>query len=109
MSSFVNPIAQAVGSTIFAAILLCLGAAILHADEARPLKTTDGSAGHCRIYFGCLPAFTKERGRLNESRVDALNRLLYNCIYAYRLTERRPRLSAISASALPPLVIFPLF
>jgi len=65
MSSFVNPIAQTVGSVILAAVLLCLGAAILHADEARPLKTTEAGPFHCRIYFGCLPTFAKERSRLN--------------------------------------------
>jgi hypothetical protein len=53
-----NPIAQFVGAALLAVLMLCLSAAILRADEGH-------SAKHCRIYFGCLPDLTKQRGPLN--------------------------------------------
>jgi len=65
MSSFVNTIAQTAGSAVLAAVLLCLGAAILHADEARPLRPTEAGPAHCRMYFGCMPDLARTRGRLN--------------------------------------------
>ena len=39
--------------------LLCLSAAVLRADEARPAPK------QCRMYFGCLPDLAKQRGPLN--------------------------------------------
>ena len=54
-----NPIAQLAGSVLLAVMLLCLSAAILHADEPQP------GPKHCRMYFGCLPDLAKMSGRLN--------------------------------------------
>ena len=54
-----NPIAQLAGSVLLAVALLCLSAAILHADEPQP------SPKHCRMYFGCLPDLAKMRARLD--------------------------------------------
>jgi hypothetical protein len=65
MSSFANPVAQAAKSAALAAVLLGLSAAVLRADESRPGKTADAGPVHCRMYFGCLPVFAKEHGRLN--------------------------------------------
>jgi hypothetical protein len=53
------------GSALLAALLLCLSAAILRADESRPSTTVDAGPKHCRMYFGCMPAFAKPRGPLN--------------------------------------------
>ena len=57
-----NPIAQLAGSALLAVMLLCLSAAVLSAEEGRATKT---ETMHCRMYFGCLPGFTKARGPLN--------------------------------------------
>ena len=65
MPSIVNPTVPAAWSAVLAAILLCLGATILRADEGRLVKPGDAGSAHCRIYFGCLPVFAKERGRFN--------------------------------------------
>jgi len=57
-----NPFAQLAGSALLAALLLCLSAAVLSADEGRTTKT---ETMHCRMYFGCLPSFTKMRSPIN--------------------------------------------
>ncbi len=59
-----TPIAQFAGSALLAVLLLCLSPAILRADESRP-ATAEAGPKHCRIYFGCLPVFTKQDSRLN--------------------------------------------
>jgi hypothetical protein len=46
-----------------AAIALCLSAAILRADEARPIAS---SHLQCRMYFGCLPVLSKEHGHVRQ-------------------------------------------
>ena len=57
-----NPIAQLAGSALLAAMLLCLSAAVLSAEEGRASKS---EAMHCRMYFGCLPDLARMRGRFN--------------------------------------------
>jgi hypothetical protein len=59
------PIAQFAGSALLAILLLCLGTAVLRADGSRPATAVEASPKHCRIYFGCLPVFTKPDSRLN--------------------------------------------
>jgi hypothetical protein len=63
--TIMNPIAQAAGSALLAVLLLCLSAAILHADEGRSDSTLESGPRHCRIYFGCLPDLAGQRGRFN--------------------------------------------
>ena len=60
-----TPIAQFAGSALLAVLLLCLSTAILRADESRPATAVEAGPKHCRIYFGCLPVFTKQDSRLN--------------------------------------------
>ena len=60
-----NPIAQFVGAALLAVLLLCLSAAILRADESPPSRALEAGPKQCRMYFGCVPAFSKARGPLN--------------------------------------------
>jgi hypothetical protein len=60
-----SPITQFAGSTLLAVLLLCLSTAILRADESRSASAVEVGPKHCRIYFGCLPAFAKQGSRLN--------------------------------------------
>jgi hypothetical protein len=60
-----NPIVQAAGPVLLAALLLCLSTAILRADESRSAATVEASPKHCRMYFGCLPDLARMHGRLN--------------------------------------------
>ena len=46
-------------AALIAVGLLCLSAAMLHADEPHP------GPKQCRMYFGCLPDLAKPRGPLN--------------------------------------------
>lgn len=54
-----TPFLQFARAALLALALLCLSAAILRADETRP------AAKHCRMYFGCVPAFVKTVEPLN--------------------------------------------
>ncbi len=65
MPTITSPITQVAGPALLAILLLCLGTAILRADEGRPPMAVDIGSKHCRIYFGCLPIFTKQDSRLN--------------------------------------------
>ncbi len=65
MPTIMNPIAQIAWSALLAGMLLCLSAAMLRADEGRPDRTLESGPKHCRIYFGCLPDLTRQRGRFN--------------------------------------------
>jgi len=60
-----TPIARLAGSGLLAFLLLCLSAAILRADESRSATAVEAGPKHCRMYFGCLPAFAKQGSRLN--------------------------------------------
>jgi hypothetical protein len=59
-------VARAARSVFLGAALLCLGAAILHADEGRAVASPEPGHLHCRIYFGCLPDLAKERGHASR-------------------------------------------
>jgi hypothetical protein len=62
-----NLIAQAARSAFLAAALLCVSAAILRADEGRPMAATDAAGQlRCRMYFGCLPDIAKEHGHVRQ-------------------------------------------
>jgi hypothetical protein len=65
MPTILNPAAQVAASILFAAILLCVSVAVLHADEGHSAKAVEVGPAHCRMYFGCLPDLAKMRGRLN--------------------------------------------
>ena len=56
-----TPFARFAGSALLAAVLLLLSAAVLRADESRPVKIDELASKHCRIYFGCQPGFAKLR------------------------------------------------
>ena len=60
-----NPIVQLADSAFLAVLLLCLSMAILSADEGRSAKGPEAGPLQCRIYFGCLPGFTKLHRPLN--------------------------------------------
>jgi hypothetical protein len=54
-----TPFLQFARAALLAVLMLCVSAAILRADEALP------GPKHCRMYFGCVPAFAKTGVPLN--------------------------------------------